>query len=191
MNCKYHPDRKTDLKCSHCREPLCDQCALPQANGTFMCSRCIALAAAQDVTDGIESRIQGRERNEEIQEARVKRKRKIRVAFQWGIVVTGLVVIAIQMSETAASFKEKKPLRYGTYQTDAKTDQCIKNLWKVARLLQEGKMPEKEIYCPASKEPYVITEEKGDIVARSPHPEFYGFKEIRVSKNRPVPEVIK
>ena len=179
------------MHCSGCNEPLCGQCSTPQKNGTSMCSRCIALAAAHDVTDGMERRIEERERKGKTKEARKERKRKIRVAFQWAIVVMGLMLIAIRMSDITASFKEEKPLRDGTYETDAKTDQCIKNLWKMARLLQEGKMPEKDILCPASKKPYVVIKEEGDIVVRSPHPELYGFKEIRVSKERPVPELIK
>lgn len=156
-----------------------------------MCSRCIALTAAQDVTDGMERRVQERERKEETQEARIARKRRIRIASQWSVIVMGLMLIAIRMSAITDSFKEEKPLRAGTYETDAKTDQCIKNLWKIAKLLQEGKMPEKEFFCPASKKPYIVIEEEGDVLVRTPHPELYGFKEIRVSMKRPVPELIK
>jgi len=112
-------------------------------------------------------------------------------AWQWGVVVIGLGVMAYQSPDLISVLKEDRPLRNGTYNTDAKTDDCIRNLWKVSKLLQEGKLPGENLVCPASKKPFIIAKETGDVVARSPNPELYGFKEIRVSKKRPVPEVVK
>jgi len=91
----------------------------------------------------------------------------------------------------SAANQDVKPLRQGAYNTDAVTDQCIRNLWQVSRLIQEGKLPDDTLVCPASKKPFMVIQTKMDIIVRSPNPELYGFKDIRVSKKNPVPEIIK
>jgi hypothetical protein len=139
----------------------------------------------------MDQRLEERKRKEQIHEARKDRNRKLRVVLQWSIVVIGLLIIAMQTPRLISVFKEEKPLRYGSYQTDAQTDQCIRNLWKIAKLLQENQLPGKNTVCPASKMPFVVAQEEGELVVRSPKPELYGFKEMRVSKERPVPQVIK
>ncbi|MCD6296531.1 MAG: hypothetical protein J7M30_05200 [Deltaproteobacteria bacterium] len=191
MKCAYHADKTATAECSQCRKPLCEQCAIPEGDGSFICSRCIALKAAQEAGEGIDRRVEEKESKKQEQEVKKKKKSKMWVVCQWVILAACIAIIAIQVPGLMSTFEEKKPIRYGTYSTDARTDQCIKNLWHISRLLQEGKLPGKDILCPASQKPYVVTETEGDTVVRSPKPELYGFKEIRVSKNKPVPELIR
>ena len=191
MKCAYHADKTATAECSQCSKPLCEQCAIPEKDGSFICSRCIALKAAQEAIEGIDRRVEEKESKKQEQEVRKKKKSKMWVACQWVILATCIAIISIQVPGFMSAFEEEKPIRYGTYSTDAQTDQCIKNLWHISKLLQEGKLPGKNILCPASQKPYVVTETEGDVVVRSPEPELYGFKEIRVSKNKPVPELIR
>ena len=191
MKCAYHADKTATAECSQCRKPLCEQCAIPEGDGSFICSRCIALKAAQEAGEGIDRRLEEKESKKQEQEAKKKKKSKMWVVCQWVILAACIAIIAIQVPGLMSTFEEKKPIRYGTYSTDERTDQCIKNLWHISKLLQEGKLPGKDILCPASQKPYVVTETEGDTVVRSPKPELYGFKEIRVSKNKPVPELIR
>jgi hypothetical protein len=191
MKCRYHPDKNADKQCNNCKEPLCGQCAILKDN-YFFCSRCIVVEAARDAADSIDQRLEKKQRKAEMIEDRKSFKKTLRSALQWGIVVIGLGVIAYQVPVfVRASKNDNKPLRNGTFETNAVTDECIRSLWKVARVLQEEKLPGPELICPASKKPFIITHEDGDVVARSPNPGLYGFREIRVSKLRPVPEVIK
>ena len=190
MDCRYHPGKASKVLCDRCKEPLCDECAIPQNGGVF-CSRCIAFEAAQEAVNGIDLRLEEKKRKAGEREDRKRFKKMLWYAAQWGIVVIGLCVMAYRVPDLIRVLKEDKPLRNGTYKTDARTDECIRTLWGVAKLLQEGKRPGNEILCPVSKKPFIVKEQKGDIVARSPNPELYGFKEIRVSKRNPVPEVIK
>jgi len=191
MKCAYHADKTATAECSQCRKPLCEQCAIPEGDGSFICSRCIALKAAQEAGEGIDRRVEEKESKKQEQEVKKKKKSKMWVVCQWVILAACIAIIAIQVPGLMSTFEEKKPIRYGTYSTDARTDQCIKNLWHISRLLQEGKLPGKDILCPASQKPFVVTETEVDTVVRSPKPEVYGFKEIRVSKNKPVPELIR
>lgn len=190
MKCQYHPDRDTIVKCDHCGQSLCDQCAVPRDSG-FLCSRCVALEAAQEAVDGIDHREEEKKKKAEVRKEREKFKKLLWHTWQWGIVVIGLLVMAYQVPDLITVLKDKKPLRKGTYNTDAKTDDCIRNLWEVAKLLQEGKEPGENILCPASKKPFIVITGEDDVIARSPNPELYGLREIRASKMKPVPEVIK
>lgn len=191
MKCTYHPHRDAITKCSQCQKPLCDECAPSGKDKAVVCSRCAVLVAAQDASLGVDQRIKEKEGKKREREIRKKRKSKIWVVSQLVIIAACIAIIAIQVPKLMSTFEEEKPIRYGTYSTDAQTDQCIKNLWRISKLLQEGKLPGKDIVCPASKKPYVVTETERDVVVRSPNPQLYGFKEIRVSKNRPVPELIR
>jgi len=198
MKCIYHPDKDAIAQCSRCRSPLCEQCAIPEGNESFICSRCAALKAGQDAHEAskdaceeIDECMGQKEIKRQIQEARKRRKSRIWLVSQWIILLACLSIIAIQVPKLISSFEEEKPIRYGTYSTDAKTDQCIKNLWHISRLIQEGRLPGKDIVCPVSKMPYVINTVDGNIVIHCPNPEKHGFKEIRVSKKNPNPELRK
>jgi len=191
MKCHYHLDKDAKTQCNNCREHLCDQCAIPKDN-VFFCSRCIVLEAARDAADSIDQRLEEKQRKAEMLEERNRLRKTLRSALQWGLIIIALCVIIYQLPGLISSFKKNdKPLRIGTYKTNAVTDECIRNLWKTAKLLQEEKLPGPDLVCPAGKKPFIISHENGDLVARSPDPGLYGFREIRVSKLRPVPEVIK
>jgi len=133
-----------------------------------------------------------KQRKTEMLDERNRFKKNLRRTLTWGTLIIALCVVIYQASGFISAFQnDDKPLRNGTIETNAITDECIRNLWNAAKLLQEEKLPGPELVCPASKRPFIITREDGDVVARSPNPELYGFREIRVSKLHPVPEVIK
>jgi hypothetical protein len=170
---------------------LCAQCAIPKGN-FFFCSRCIVLEAARDAADSIGQRREEKQRKTDKLKGRNRFKKRLYRALQLGGFIIALGTIIYQAPGLIRSLQNSyKPLRNGTYETNAITDECINNLWKTARFLQEEKLPGPDLICPASKKPFIISRENGDVVARSPNPELYGFKEIRVSKLHPVPEVIK
>jgi hypothetical protein len=120
------------------------------------------------------------------------KKIKNRIVFQWLVLIACLCIIAYQIPVFfSINSSGEKPLRNGAYDTDDLTDQCIKNLWQISRLIQEGEMPNTSLVCPASNKPYDVIRTDGDIIVRSPNPELYGFKDIQVSKKKPIPELIK
>jgi len=123
----------------------------------------------------------------------IKRKRKSRawLVVQVAIIVIGVAVMALQTPRLIAALQEDQPLRYGTYATDEQADQCIKNLWHISRMLQDGKKPPADMVCPISNKPYEIRESGADIVVRCPNPALHGFKKIQISEKHPVPELSK
>ena len=134
------------------------------------------------------------ERIEDQRALAVKRKKRkaLKVMAQCGLIVFCLGIIGYQFPKLVATLsRHDKPLRRGTMATDEATDRCIVNLWAVSKRLQEGKPVGGDLVCPASGKPFVIETVGDDLVARSPAPERYGFREIRVSKKKPVPELVR
>ncbi len=165
--------------CKKCGEPL-NKGGQGTDSDQLYCSRCMIELAEQYVP-------------EEVEISKLKRIRKSRVwvPLLWIALLVCISIIAIQVPKLISAFEEEKPIRYGTYSTGAQTDQCIKNLWHISKVLQEGKFPGKDIVCPVSKKPYVMTNMGGDGMVRCANPQLHGFKEIRVSEKDPMPVLIK
>jgi len=131
---------------------ICKRCGKPFNKGEqgadseqVYCSRCKVELAEQYVPETSDM-------------SKLKRIRKSRagVVLLWIVLCVCISIIAIRAPKLISAFKkEGKPIRYGTYSTDAQTDLCIKNLWQISKMLIEGKLPEKDIVCPVSKKPYV------------------------------------
>jgi hypothetical protein len=165
------------------RKALCKGCGKQLSadeKGAEYCSKCMVERAEEYVPEAPER-------------PSIKREKKSRtwLVVQVAIILAGVAIIALQTPRFISAVKGDRPLRQGTYATDAQADQCIKNLWHIARLIQEGKVPGPDIVCPISKKPYVIRDTGKDVVVSCPNPELHGFKEMRVSKRRPVPEISK
>jgi hypothetical protein len=168
-------EKKINATCKGCGKQLS-----ADEKGAEYCGRCMIERAEEYVPEAPER-------------PQIKREKRSRVwlVSQLIIILAGLAIIAFQTPRLISAVKGDRPLRQGTYATDAQADQCIKNLWHIDRLIQEGKAPGKDMVCPISKKPYEIKNIGEDIVVSCPNPELHGFKKIQVSKKHPVPEVSK
>ena len=79
MKCTYHPERDAAERCSQCKKPLCDDCAIADGGNTFICSRCVALKAAHEVAHGTEQRLEEREEKREIRKTKRKKSPYLRI----------------------------------------------------------------------------------------------------------------
>ena len=190
MKCAYHSEREAVAECSKCGKILCAECAVPQGDGKTLCSRCIALRSAEEAATGMDQRLEEKEARKRIVEKKKGRRQRLWFLAQWAMIGVGLAIMGFQAPRVMSWLNGERPVRIGTYETDGPTDQCIANLWRVMKLIQEGQMPGQDLVCPESRRPYVVSRVGSDIMARCPNPEKHGFKEIRASKARPVPEVI-
>jgi len=107
------------------------------------------------------------------------------------VVLLCLVVAALQAPRVMEAMKPTKPLRLGTYETDAVADACLNNLWKAAALLQGGKTPPADLRCPATGRPYLVTRRDGQVEVRCPDPAAHGLKGLWASDRQPLPVVVK
>lgn len=191
MKCAYHADKEAVTRCSVCKKSLCNECAVKGDNGADICTRCAALQAAEDASRGIDRRQSEVQTRKQEAAHRKTRKKKLMVALRWVVLAACLTVMAVQVPRLLSMFEEERPIRQGTYATDENTDRCVRNLWRMARLLQEGKQPGPDLVCPETGRAYVVTAREDDIVVSCPNPGAHGFSAISVSRKHPVPEVIK
>jgi hypothetical protein len=125
-------------------------------------------------------------------EAKAEKRKTLKLALQGLVIVVCLGIVGYQVPRLNEVVNaEKQPLRRGTMATNAVTDQCISNLWIASKRLQAQQPVGNDLFCPASNQPFEVRRVAGDVVVRSPRPDLYGFKEIRVSKLKPVPELIQ
>ncbi len=158
---------------------LCRKCGKSVDKDQFYCSQCTIALAEEDIA----------EPSEDKQKYPQPGRSRTKVAAQWIVLLVCFAIIAFQMQKMFAAFKKSQPIRHGTYETNATTDQCINKLWHISKLLQEGKLPGNDIVCPASGKQYVIVKAGEDTGASCPNPELHGFSEISVSRHSPCPEV--
>jgi len=148
--------------------------------------------AALDALEDFKVEAADRQSARETRDAWKEKRKTMKTVSLWVVLLACVTVIGFQTPQLIASLiQEKKPHRHGTFATDARTDACIQNLWKISALLQQGQLPDKSLLCPASSKPFTVTVLEDDIVVSSPDPAKYGFRAIQVSKKKPVPELIK
>jgi len=182
VQCAYHPKIEATGTCRDCLKPLCADCG-----ATGQCTVCAAQDAARDLRQTDRERVAGLE----ARAARKKRRGRLRMASLWSLLALCIAAIGWQLPVAVSSIQAEKPLRIGTYRTDAATDACIANLWKVARLLQEDRQPPDTLICPVSGQPYPRRSLPDGPVYLCPQPERHGLRSLQVSRRNPVPEVIK
>lgn len=91
MKCTYHPEKDAVAKCDRCQKPLCEECGDRKSNDTVLCSRCAALAAAQDAANGEDDR---QVKHEEKKSETAKKGKKPHVAMIVIIILAVIVLLA-------------------------------------------------------------------------------------------------
>ena len=189
MKCVYHPDQEASAQCAGCGAALCDRCTAGQAGGQAVrCPRCAALSALDDLQAQTDDRQQGQARRDAAQ----KRKKTILRVLEAVLIVAAVAIVIYRLPAVVGALNmEEKPIRRGTYATDPATDACIRQMWQIAKRLQQGKTPGPDIRCPASNRPYRLEETPAGIVAHCPNPEAHRLTDIRVDARNPAPVLVK
>lgn len=160
----------------------CEKCGnlIEEGENKKYCSDCLILMAEDSIAE---------QKTESF--GKHKHKSKFFLILKFAILVFCLATILYQIPRLQAVLRSKKPLRYGTYDTDANVDKCIKNLWVIARDLQEGKEFNSSIICPVCKKQYIIKKPKDEIIIYCPCPEKHNLTSIKWSSKKMIPEVKK
>jgi CheY-like chemotaxis protein len=192
--CAHHPGIAAVGRCGRCGNSFCAQClTLTEPDGSRYCNKCAFKSAVEtSVEDQAEKEAEQRERGAARESREQKRERRRKVILLTGIGAC-LLIIAFQLSPFSPrgiGGLRQRPARFGPMATDSKTDQCLNNLWEIARMLQEGEELDPSLKCPASGKPYKVSFERGKIIVRCPTPGRHGVSELLVSKDPPIPEVM-
>ena len=134
---------------------------------------------------------EGKERTRRDREMDRRRLRTLRRAVLWLILIVCIGVICSRLGDLQMSLREPRQIRHGPYTTDATADECLRHLWHISRLLQQGREPDPRLTCPACSAPYKIVVTEGNISVSCPDPASHGFKDLRVAKTAPCPEVVR
>lgn len=164
--------------CQVCGKPVTGDIQ-PDDRGEVLCRQCVIEQLEQDLW-------QAPEVLPHPKRARETRSWRILIVI---LVILGVGIIAYQAPKLLLAFKDPKPVRMGTYETDETTDRCIRNLWQQAYLIQQGRPDDSRyIVCPATGKSYVFTRGPNPEI-HCPNPDRHGFRDIVVTKKNPVPEL--
>ncbi|MEI6314587.1 MAG: hypothetical protein WCO89_06935 [Syntrophus sp. (in: bacteria)] len=173
---------RQEILCKGCGKPVTGNVEKqPGKEVDIYCSQCMMNRAERYIKDTPEEK------------PKLQRFRET-LAWKIAMIIVLLVclgVLAYQAPRIWTAFKEPKPIRMGSYETDEVTDKCIKNLWQLAYLIQQGRPAAGQtLVCPASGKPYLI-KPGANPEAHCPNPVTHGFRDIVVTKKTPVPELKK
>jgi len=104
-----------------------------------------------------------------------------------GFLAIMVLLLLYRIYTIAPMLQPRKPLRLGVTATDSLTDQCIEQMWKLSKDLQEGKLPNILPLCPKSSKQYIVTELVDDTVISCPTPEEHGLARLAVTLSFPIP----
>ena len=159
------------------------------------CSKCGAALSDNDGPFCIQCRIEGVEDTIPEQKEKTSSSNSnlnIWKYARWGIIVISLSVCAYFLFNMQKMMAPEKPIRNGSYDTDAVTDECIQNLWRAAALLQSHKEIPEGLVCPLCKKAYIVTENGGGVISVScPDPAGHKCRKLEVNSTTLVPEVRK
>jgi hypothetical protein len=164
--------------CKACGKPVTGDIQ-PDARGDVFCRQCAIEQLEKDLWQTPEE---------------MPNVKHTRMTGTWRIVmiifvILSMGIIAYQTPKLLSAFKNPKPVRMGTYETDETTDRCIRNLWQQAYLMQQERPDDaRYIVCPATGRPYVFKRGPNQEV-HCPNPDRHGFRDIVVTKKNPVPEL--
>ncbi len=168
---------KIEERCRRCGSPVAGTAGTQEE--ALLCGQCRIELAEQQIPDSI-----GRPKA-----APPRRSMGRRIATIL-LLVLALAVVAYRLPALIRAIEGPRPIRQGTSETDAKADDCIRNLWTVAKQLQQsGAFDAGLLRCPSSGRPYSTEGTGEEMKVRCPNPEAHGLAVLSVSRSAPVPEV--
>lgn len=173
-------DRQETL-CKVCGKPIGGSFEQPGNDEDVYCRQCLMNRAERHIKDTPPGK---------------PKLQRLRDTLVWKVSMIFMIficfgVIFYQLPRIWTAFKEPKPIRLGSYETDEVADRCIKKLWQIAYLIQNGRPAEGQtLVCPASGKPYLI-KLVANTEAHCPNPGTHGFRDILITKKTPVPELKK
>jgi hypothetical protein len=171
---KEEKDNTHALSCFKCGAPL------SQEDGGSLCMQCQVESAEDIIPDqktikpNVPSHLSGTWRY-----------------LRWALILICLAICVYFVMHNKKLFTGKPPIRNGSYRTDTVTDKCIQNLWGISALMQSQKSIPKELTCPASGKPYIVTEQEDMTIVSCPNPAKHKCSILEVNSKKMIPEVKK
>jgi hypothetical protein len=116
-----------------------------------------------------------------------EKNKRIALISLLGVVI---LILLIRIYTIAPLLQAPKPIRQGVTATDSLTDECIEQLWRLSKNLQDGKKLNLLLLCPRSSRQYIVTELTDDTIISCPTPEEHGLAKLTVSRRSPIPHAL-
>lgn len=115
-----------------------------------------------------------------------------RRTVQWVILLACFLIISVRMYTTSNTvYVPIDPAVRAQQLAIIPLESCILIFREIGGILKNNNMPGESLRCDESGTINLVTRADGDIKISHPQPDFYGYREIFVSKNNPEPTLVK
>lgn len=196
MQCQDHPNVTAIENCALCKKPMCGMCA-NYMDDEVLCEKCVEIRETEKYVASQAQQHEQPEQSIQIEKADAEgnfakpKKKSNAVTIQWGIIVVCFSVMAFQLfrsqSDTFVPIDEETRARELAIDSFA---QCVLLFREIGVELAAGRPPDPSMVCDSSGAANIIEEIDGDVRVSHPHPDFYGYSQIYVSRDNPEPTLI-
>lgn len=173
---------------------MCGQCS-NYTEDEVLCEKCVEIRETQKFVDLQSQQLEQPEQpiqTEPTQPAvQVTRKKSSSNILQWLIIAASFAFISFQLYN--ASNSDFVPIDDETRARElaiTSLAECLLVFRRIGEILASDGMPDESLRCDQSTAANIVTPIGNDIQISHPHPDFYGYSQIYVSKNNPEPTLI-
>lgn len=196
MWCKFHPNAKSIENCTKCGIPLCGMCA-NFVDPQVLCDPCDKIYENEKFVSSETKKHAAPERpviqmqTDESEAGGIARKKSKKHILP--LIVTTSCLIIIGITQFLAYQSAYKPIDPETMVQElgiSSLQRCIVVFREIGSLIRSAQIPNESMRCDDSGTPNIIERSDGDIKVSHPHPDFYGYKEIYVSRSNTEPTLV-
>jgi hypothetical protein len=197
MWCELHPNAKSIENCTKCGIPLCGMCA-NFVKIDIYCGPCDKIAENESFVDNQTKKYNAPERpsiqmrTEDSVAKFSPKKHSNPNTLPLDVIAACLLTIGV--SQFLAFQSAYKPIESENMIEElgiGSLQRCILVLREIGSLLRSAQTPNESMRCDDSGTPNILERTDGNIKVSHPHPDFYGYKEIYVSRSNTEPTLIK
>lgn len=197
MSCQNHPQVRAIEHCGLCKMPMCGMCANFTDLGIF-CDKCDAIKENERFVQGEQAKLgkpaapaipMQTDVDDAEQSNRPKKSNPNTVPL---IVITCcILIIAVQQFFVYQSrYKPIEPESLVENLGISSLQRCIVVFREIGTQLRSAQLPNESMRCDDSGTPNIIERSEGDIKISHPHPDFYGYSQIYVSRSNTEPTLV-
>lgn len=198
MSCQNHPNVKAIEHCGLCKIPLCGMCANFTDLGIF-CDKCDAIKENERYVQGEQAKLVKPAapaipmQTDDSGDAEQSNKSKKGNPNTVPIIVIACCLGIIGAQQLFAYQARYKPIPQEELVQSlgiSSLERCILVFREIGTQLRSAQLPNESMRCDDSGTPNIIERSGGDIKISHPHPDFYGYSQIYVSRSNGEPTLI-
>ena len=197
MSCKNHPNVEAIANCALCDTPMSGMCANFMASET-LCEACVDIREAERFVSAQSQQLNQAPKpvavekvDADIPQAPGRAKSKSRTV-QWMVLLVCFLIISVRLfTPSNTEYVPIDPVIRAQQLAIVPLDRCISIFREIGEILKNDRMPGESLRCDESGATNLVTRADGDIKISHPQPDFYGYREIYVSRNNPEPTLVQ